>query len=260
MNRSYRTEAIVVRRVNLGEADRILTLFTRDRGKISVVAKGCRRGASSMSGATELCSYASFQLAMGANLDVVTQVELKTAFLALRGSLDRISRAMYALEFCNEFLEERQPQPDLFDLLLSALYVIQKAQQLDWTVAGFELQAMSILGYAPQLDVCSVCGRPGNAAECRFSAVLGGILCEACGPSRRESVIVSPAAGAALRRMMESQLPALGCEEAPAALAIEVRRLMRSHVRHRAEKEFKSVRFIEQLRAEEASRSQEEHA
>src|SRR5665213_1914527 len=135
MLRSYRTSAVVLRRVNFGETDRILTLFSRERGKLGAIAKGARRIKSSMSGASELCSFSVFQLAMGANLEVVTQVELKNAFLGLRTSLERVSRAVYALEFCAEFLEERQPQPELFDLLLSALYVLEKAPQFDWVLS-----------------------------------------------------------------------------------------------------------------------------
>lgn len=253
MIRSYRTEAIVIRRVNLGETDRILTLLTKDRGKLSVIAKGARRIKSSMQGAAELCSYSSFQLALGTNLDVVTQVELKNAFLGLRGSLDRVSRALYALELCSEFLEEKQPQQNLFLLLLSALYVLESATPLDWIIGGFEVQAMAVLGYAPQVQFCAACGKAPAPGPLRFSPQLGGILCFDCSSRHRDSMRVSQEAIVAIRRLAGTQLASLGREDPPPALVTETRRIIQAHIRYRAEKEMKSSKFIEQLRAEEST-------
>ncbi|HET6385015.1 MAG TPA: DNA repair protein RecO [Armatimonadota bacterium] len=257
MLRSYRTEALVLRRVNVGETDRILTLLSRDRGKISAIAKGSRRINSSLSGATELGSYGSLQIAMGTNLDVVTQGELKNAFLGLRTSLDRISRALYVLELTTEFLEDRQPHPDLFDLLLSALYSLEKADYLDWVVSGFEAQAMTILGYRPEVAICVSCGsRVSNprqrdeSAWARFSPALGGVLCVRCAAPHRDSMRVSAEVLAAIGRLEEFELPVLGREGAPDAIQNEVRRVLRAHIRRHAEKEMKSTSFIERLRAE----------
>lgn len=252
MNRSYRTEAIVIRRVNLGEADRILTLFTRDRGKISAIAKGSRRIKSSLSGSTELCSFSAFQIAVGTNLDIVTQAELRNAFLGLRSTLERISRSLYTLEFVAEFLEERQPHGELFDTLLSALYSLEQAVYPDWVISGFEIQAMALLGYAPQIRICVVCGRPVTAAPQRFTASLGGVVCRECAPSQRDSMRITQDAMDAMNRLGSTQLPLLGKEEPDAVVAREVRRLLRAHIRVRAEKEMKSRRFIERIRAEGA--------
>ncbi|HLJ56044.1 MAG TPA: DNA repair protein RecO, partial [Chthonomonadaceae bacterium] len=81
---SYNASGIVVHRTDLGEHDRILTLFTRDKGKLSAVAKGSRRAASRLSGATELFVHARMQLAVGKTLDIVTQCEIQQSFSGLR--------------------------------------------------------------------------------------------------------------------------------------------------------------------------------
>ena len=87
--RTYRVEAVVLRRIDFGEADRVLVLFTRERGKLAVVAKGVRRLSSRMAGHLELFTQSELQLAKGANLDVVTQAETRDPFRALREDLTR---------------------------------------------------------------------------------------------------------------------------------------------------------------------------
>jgi DNA repair protein RecO (recombination protein O) len=154
---------------------------------------------------------------------------------------------MYLLEFCAEFLEDRHPNPDLFFLLLSALYVLEKSSSLDWVVSGFEVQAMAILGYAPQIAACVSCGRPA-VGLLRFSAPMGGVVCGVCSARHRESIGVSAQAIEAIGLLGELELAVLGKQEPPPGVETEVRGLLRAHIRSRAEREMRSTRFIDQLR------------
>src|SRR5579863_4167977 len=117
----YKADAIVLHRTNLGETDKILTLLCRENGKLGAVAKGSRRPGSKLSGATELYTYSRFLLAIGKNLDIVSQCEIRESFPALRGDLALLSRATYLCELTDRLVEEREPNPEVFDMLLSAL-------------------------------------------------------------------------------------------------------------------------------------------
>src|SRR5437879_4466300 len=122
----YKVNGIVLRRSDLGETDRILRLFTRECGRVDTVAKGARRGTSRLSGATELFTHSRMLLATGKTLDIVSQCEIRESFPGLRGDLQRIARATYLCELVDRLLADREPNTEAFDLLLSALYLLQR--------------------------------------------------------------------------------------------------------------------------------------
>jgi DNA repair protein RecO (recombination protein O) len=152
--RVYKAQAVVLKRISFGETDRILTLFTLEHGKLSAIAKGARRSVSRIAAATEPLTHSRMLLAMGQNLDVLTQGEVKEAFHDIRCDLTKIAYASYFTEFVIASVEERQPNPELFHLLLSALYMLQRTEMPDLVARLFELQALRILGYEPELRQC----------------------------------------------------------------------------------------------------------
>ncbi|MFQ5342424.1 MAG: DNA repair protein RecO, partial [Anaerolineae bacterium] len=119
--RLYRTPAIVLKRQDFGEADRILTLFTPAHGKLRVIAKGVRKTTSRKSGHVELFTYSNLLIAKGRNLDIVTQAEMIRPFRGLRQELPRISYAYYIAELVEKFTKEDDENRPLFDLLLATL-------------------------------------------------------------------------------------------------------------------------------------------
>src|SRR3954453_7546550 len=117
----YRDEAIVVRTYRLGEADRIVVLFTKARGKVRAVAKGVRKTTSRFGARLEPTTHVALQLYEGRNLDTITQAESLDHFRAIRDDLDRIARASSLLEAVDHITEEREPNIRLFAMLLGAL-------------------------------------------------------------------------------------------------------------------------------------------
>src|SRR6266849_1163269 len=113
----YKAEAIVLRRTNLGEADRIVTLFCRDQGKVAAVAKGARTPKSRLSGRLELFSHVRLLLAVGRTLDVVSQVDVVHAHSLLRGDLERLGFAAFAIELTDRATADREPAPEIFESL-----------------------------------------------------------------------------------------------------------------------------------------------
>ncbi len=152
--RVYTTEAIVLKRQNLGEADRIVTLYTPDEGKLRAVAKGVRRPASRLAGHLELFSLSLVQLARGRELDVLTQAETRAAFRNVREDLARTSQAYYALELVDRFTPDRLEHGAVFHLLRELLETLDGPAPSPLALHHFTLHALAALGYRPQLAQC----------------------------------------------------------------------------------------------------------
>src|SRR6478672_3864222 len=135
--RVYRAEAVVLRRLSIGETDRVVTLMTRERGKLNAVVKGARGPRSRLGGATEPFTHFNGMLALGQNLDVLTQAEVQNSFSGIRKDLARIGYASYFLEIVEGGVAERQPAPELWDLLVGALGTLEAATTPDVLARAF---------------------------------------------------------------------------------------------------------------------------
>ncbi|MFQ5593780.1 MAG: DNA repair protein RecO [Anaerolineae bacterium] len=178
--RIYRTSAIVLKRQDFGEADRILTLFTPERGKLRAIAKGVRKTTSRKSGHIELFTYSDLLIAKGRNLDIVTQAEMIRPFLGLRQELPRISYAYYITELVDKFTKEDDENRPLFDLLLATLQTLGETNDLQRTARHFELCLLDAVGYRPQLFHCVRCYKEIEPVNNFFGIEAGGILCPDC--------------------------------------------------------------------------------
>ncbi len=249
---SYNATSLVLHRSDLGESDRILTLFTRERGKVSAVAKGARRGTSRLSGATELFVQARVQLAEGRTLDIVTQCEIEQSFSSLRTDLQRLARATYFCELLARFTGDRDEasSQELFDLTVGALLLLQRAETyLDGVVHAYELQMLSTLGYAPVLERCVVCGSATGIQATGFSPSLGGIVCRSDRSGANDAVALSAASLGALRQLQAPDAEAVLAVRPTGQAAAEMAKAMRWFVRYRSERNLKSADFLDQLRA-----------
>ena len=123
---SYPVEAIVLKRTDLGEADRVLTLLTPNKGKFHAIAKGIRRPISKKAGHLELLSHSQLQVALGRNLDIITQAEVRENFLALRNDLWHMTCGLYLAELVDRFVEDDTKHPEVYALMLEMLRGIEE--------------------------------------------------------------------------------------------------------------------------------------
>ncbi|MCC6483471.1 MAG: DNA repair protein RecO [Armatimonadetes bacterium] len=227
----YRANAIVLRRRSFEETDKLLVLYTREYGKLSAVAKGARRSQSRLVGATEPLVYARMQLAEGRNLDIVSEATPRHSFSGIRSSQRKIEYGLYLLELTEALVEERQPSHELFDLLLSSLYLLESRSSLSAVVRRFELQALDAVGYTPEMDRCVVCqARRPPARAAAFSASHGGIVCTRCRAGVEDVVLAS---GAVLDGMKSlARLPAhqVGALDLTVENLRDVAKLTRKHI------------------------------
>jgi DNA repair protein RecO (recombination protein O) len=244
----YKTTGIVLRQRRLGEADKIVTIFTPNLGKLDAVAKGVRRPRSKLAGHVEPLTYTSFMLARGRELDIVTQAQTLEVFPSLREVLERTGRAFYAAELVERFTPERQESYAVFRLLLETLRRLATEERLDMTVRFFEMRLLGHLGYQPQTEECVLCGaslRPGTNG---WSAESGGVLCPACAAKAPMSRPLSVNALKVMRLLQKGAFAEVMRVRTAPALESELERHLREYVLYVLERDVRSARFIETLR------------
>ncbi|MHB0913328.1 MAG: DNA repair protein RecO [Armatimonadota bacterium] len=246
----YSASGIVLRRISFGETDRILTLYTRERGKISAIAKGARKPVSRLAGPTEVLTYARYQLATGRNLDIVTQADVRDSFPRVRADLSRLAHATYLAEIVDKMLEEHEANPRVFDLLLSSLYLLERENDPEKITRMFELQFMRLLGYEPALSECLRC-RAEVPEEPYFSPSMGGVVCAECGPLPEDAISISRETLGTMTRLLSASPPEVEAMRIPRPVMDEMARVMRWYIRFRSERELKSADFLQTLRVNE---------
>ncbi len=186
--RAYKTHGIVLRARNLGEADKIFTLFTGEHGKIDAVGKGVRRAKSQLSGKLEFMSEAALTMHRGRNLDIITGAQIERARWAAIVAPAGFATAHVLAELVDAFCELDFAMPEIYALLRGALQALARSSEPAIIVPRFELRLLVALGLGPACDTCVRCGNSlaGEAAWADVEA--GGLACERCRPHRADTL------------------------------------------------------------------------
>ena len=245
MNRArvYRVEAVVIRQRDLGEADRIITLFARDRGKISAVAKGVKRPRSKFAGALQLFSHLRLLLAAGRTLDVITQLEPIDLFYRLREDMARYAHACYAAELLDVLTEEGAAEPDLFDLLVAVLTALEGGGDPATLIRGYELKLLSRLGYGPELDTCVSCAVEVEGGQAGFAVAEGGLQCPRCARTLGVMTISRPALRA-MRELLQMPVEEMATRRLSRAARDELAQIMRPFVDYHVPRPVRCAAFL----------------
>ena len=246
--RTYQTEAIIIKKVKLGEADRILTLYTPHLGKIHVVAKGVRRPRSKMAGHLELLTHSLVSLARGRNLDTVTGSQTINSFLPLKSDLQLTSYALYAVELIDLFTADNDENYPLFQLLLETMHNLCQGNNNEVTLRYFELHLLNLVGYRPQLGHCVSCRSPLKAITNSFSPSAGGMLCPNCSQSQILTYSLSVNALKVLRFLQSSDYATSSQLKINPELCQELEGVMRNYLKYLLEREVKSARWLDTLK------------
>ncbi len=246
--RVYRAEGVVLRRRNLGEADSILTVFSGSEGKFEAIAKGVRKARSRMRGHLEPLTRSRVLVAHGRNLDVFTQAETVDAYRRLRENLDASAEAIYCLELIDRFTEEREPLPELYALLVTALELLQEGEGPSVT-RHFELRLLSLLGYEPHVEGCVLCGGRLPEEDTLLSPAAGGLVCRQCRPEAGGGRIVSVAVVKLLRFARRATAPEFAAVRIPPDIGQELRAAAAELVRYHLDRDPNARRFVEGVSA-----------
>lgn len=174
----YQTDAIVLGSRNWGNADKMMTFFTQERGLIKAAAFGCRRPRSPLAGGMQMFAELDLQLSEGRNVDTVRQCTLKRHYKKLSEDLMTMAYGSFVAEFLREFLPEGQPEPQMYERLLEIFAAFEKRNPRI-TADAAVYQLMEYTGMQLQFEHCVRCGR-AIAEDAFFSFAEGGVICPAC--------------------------------------------------------------------------------
>ncbi|MFS0780876.1 DNA repair protein RecO [Bacillus sp. 1P06AnD] len=171
-------EGIVIRRIDYGENNKIITIYTREWGKIGVMARGANKPNSRFSAVTQLFYYGYFLVQTSTGLGSLSQGESISSFRHIREDLVATAYASYVIELLDKATDEKKANPYLFELLYQVLNHIDEGYDPEVITAVFEWKMLSVLGIPPILDRCAHCGE--GEGEFSFSVREGGFLCHRC--------------------------------------------------------------------------------
>lgn len=251
--RLYRLAGIVLRRRDMGEADRLLTVFTRDRGKISLLAKGVRRSASRKAGHLEPFTYTDLLVAKGANLDLVTQAETITAHRHVREDLWLSSLAYTVVELADAFTQDEDPNALLFELLLETLGRLDTGQPSSLAVRYYELHMLDLAGYQPQLFRCIQCEQPLQPVVNFLSLERGGCLCPQHGANAAGTVALPLDVLKVLRYLQTRNWEQIAVLELRPEVLAQVESILARYIVYHLERTLRAPIFLEKLQRAQAA-------
>ncbi|MCD6289341.1 MAG: DNA repair protein RecO [Anaerolineae bacterium] len=246
--RLYRVEGIVLRHSDIGEADRLLTVFTVERGKLRLLAKGVRKILSRKAGHIEPFTYSTFLVAKGRTWDIITQADTIEAYRALRQDLLRTTYAYYVAELVDRFTEEDDASRPTFDLIRDTLSRLCGEDDPYLIVRFFEMRLLSLAGYQPQLFVCVRCRADLEPVTNYFSLADGGVLCPRCGEGIPQAEPLPVNTLKVLRFIQTREYDWVRRLNLKPELRAEVERLLYRYIVYVLERNLRSVDFLWKLR------------
>jgi DNA repair protein RecO (recombination protein O) len=235
-------KCIVLGAVDTGEADRVVSLFSEERGRISAFAAHAKKSVKRFGGALEPFTLVNAALTeRRGELYRFERADILEPFTGIRDDLHDITRASYACELVREVCHEREPHPELFGELVDLLFRFSKRTSTPEDLLVFELRALGWAGLRPTLDACAGCGA-APSPEDRFDADIGGLICPQCARRVPGARALSRDAGDALRALQDGVRDPLATEPRR-----EARRHLERFIAHHLGKPLKTVEFMRSL-------------
>ena len=268
--RLYRTHALILRRRDQGDADRVLTIFSPEHGKLDVIAKGIRKTSSRKSGHLELFAHVSLLLAQGRTWDVVSEVTTVESFRYLRTDLDAIGRVSYVCELLDAFSESDDENAPLWELVLTILRILDQASNpavvpVDATTPDavpaapafdrslllrwFELRLLGAAGFQPQLFHCIACEEALTPVVNYLSIEEGGIFCPNCAKNREHLETIEVDVLKILRYLQSRSWAEVAPLQVRPTITRRVENILHRYLIHILERRLKSVDFLRRLNA-----------
>lgn len=240
-----KTKGVVLRTIDVGEADRILEIFTDDRGKIRAVARGVRKIRSKLAGHLEPFTYVDLLLAKGrGDLPVIAGAKALSHYQGIRTDLDRVAVASYLSELVGKLNADEDVSRQVLSLVRAAFSALEGGYEPRLVADYYQWQAITLAGLRPDLYACVECGRKLFPNELAFSPGLGGVLCKGCVAVDPEAIAVSPEAVKLLRAFTERPFAEASGIMVREPVRKEVTNLLERLVHHHLEREPKSRRFL----------------
>ncbi len=249
IERAFRTQAIILKRRDFGEADRLLTIFTPDRGKLDVIAKGARKPTSTKTGHVELFTRSDMLIHKGRDLDIVAQAEMNEPYLGVREDLALGAYASYIAEMLDRFTGEAdEGYEELFELMDDTLDRLCVDSDPRLAVRYFEMQLLDLVGFRPELTECVVSREEIQAEDQFFSYPMGGVVKPDYAHEGMGVVPVNMVTLKLLRHMQRSAYSHVKTLTITPTLHDDAERLLLGYITFLLERKLQSVDFIRRIR------------
>lgn len=241
----YRGEGIVIRSVDYGEGNKIITLLTPDYGKQGIVVRGASKPKSRFGATAQLFTYGDYSYYKGSSLGTLNNAEILDSFRALREGLEGPAYAAYAAELTDRAINDDEAAAYLFYQLKACLTALAEGKDPQIVLRAYEMKIAVATGYEPALEECVSCGRPDGPFK--FSPLAGGALCYLC--RHRDSAALELESGVwkLLRLFVPLDLRRLGNVAVKPATKIQLQLAMRRWMDHHLGLKLKSQHFLDQL-------------
>lgn len=265
---SYMVTAINVGSFNLGEADRVLSIFTAERGLIKAIAKGARKPGTKMAGRSDILCVNELLLSKGRTFEIITQAQTVDSFPKLRTDLSRLSYGLFYAELTNTFSQGLEDDPKAYlDFLMNALQQLSNSELSPIHLSlNFQLKLLEFLGVKPELTFCIYCREVLHDYNLsKFNVELGGIVCTACFQQGRQSQVsehhpdhdelehehgmlsrgvhITPLVWKTII-LADAGSVAESSNKAPVVVSEQAQRLIQAYVEHKAGKRLKSLDLL----------------
>lgn len=244
-----KTRGIVIREVSIGEADKIITIFSRNRGRISALARGGKRPKSKLAAASQLMCYGEYMLYSGKELYTVNSCEVIEPFYEIRNDMVKLTYAAHFMDIVFEIAQENLPAPKLLQLLLNSLHMLSKTEKQPALISRiFELRALVTAGYAPHVRHCMNCGQEAEKYY-SFSFEKCGLLCDRaeCLAVDRLSILLSSGASMAIQHIVHARMEELFSFGVSQEVIEELERITRKYLRQQLERDFTKLDFLKSI-------------
>lgn len=241
-----KVSGIVIKEVQTGDADKIVTLFTKSHGKVQAFAKGARRTKSPFAACTQLLCYSDMILFKGKEMYNLSSCEIVESFYSIRNDVERLTYCSHITEIINDVVQEEQPSYRLLQLYLNTLYMMSKENKSSLLLTRiFELRMLSILGYAPHVKTCKSCNKEDELEF--FSFKNCSLICSKCLDKDNTAVRLSKGAVKALQYIVHAPLKSLFSFEVSKEIVKELSMISTRYLKERLEKDYKILQFLHLL-------------
>lgn len=241
----YKVEGIVTRSMDYGEGHKIISVYTREAGKMSVMVRGAKKLRSRHGAVTQLFTYGEFVIYKNAHMGTLNAAEITDSFHKLREDLMKGAYAAYIVEMVEKLTGEMEPNAPLFEQLLAALKGISGDKPPHIIAHIMEMHMLVLSGYMPELDQCVSCG--SKEGEMALSIAAGGILCPRCRIKDPQGIVLGAGTLKLLRLFRTMDLRRLGEIDVKPLTQTQLKRCMRGMMDMYMETKWKSRSFLDQM-------------
>ena len=242
-----KADAIAIRLTDYSETSQVVAFYTREHGRLTVLAKGAKRPRNNFEGRLDLLchNHIVFAQKRSTSLHILTECKLVDRFMGLRADVARLYAALYAAELVREMTPIEESQPPIFDLLLATIRSLSDGEDVDLTLLLLEMRLLTLTGYAPALDACAACGTTElPKSSIPYSPMLGGVLCRACRGRDPKSVGVPRGTLTVLGRLADGSVRRTATLKLADKMLTVLRKLLKSTFAHHLGHEPRLMRYV----------------